>query len=171
LATLAGQLQVGPLSGSRRADHLQEARAAASAAPAARALERLAAWLVERALEHARSKLLLQVAADWLRRVRVVWPGVTVLERLVASARERAEQESRRRLGHLLVEPARTQALDGLLVVDPEIATTRMAGLAAYGRDRDHVQGHPRPVGQALGVGRLPSRAVAFTVCRGGRPP
>jgi TnpA family transposase len=113
-----------------RTDHLQEAMAALSfRAAGAQDLEQLEAWLVERALEHDRPTLLLQLAGDWLRRERVVRPGVTVLERLVGSAWERAEVESRQRLGHLLDQPARMRALDGLLLVEPEVGGTRLAWL------------------------------------------
>ena len=42
---------------------------------------RLSRWLVERALEHDKPSLLLQLACDRLRRDKIVRPGITRLER------------------------------------------------------------------------------------------
>ena len=50
----------------------------------------LQTWLVERALEHDKPTLLLQLACDKLRREQIVRPGLTRLERLVATARQQA---------------------------------------------------------------------------------
>jgi uncharacterized protein DUF4158 len=61
----------------------------------------LTVWLVERALEHDKPTLLLQLACDELRRERIVRPGLTRLERLVATARQQAHEETFRRLGAL----------------------------------------------------------------------
>ena len=44
-------------------------------------------WLVERALEHDRPIVLFRLMCDHLKAERIVRPGVTVLERLVATAR------------------------------------------------------------------------------------
>ena len=59
-------------------------------------------WLVERALEHDRPTLLLRLAGDHLLSLRIERPGITHLERLVASARQRAQQETYRRLEPIL---------------------------------------------------------------------
>jgi len=54
----------------------------------------LQAWLVERALEHDKPTLLLQLACEKLHRDKIVRPGVTRLERLVATARDQAHDET-----------------------------------------------------------------------------
>jgi hypothetical protein len=48
----------------------------------------LQTWLGERALEHDKPTLLLQLACDKLRREYIVRPGLTRLERLIATARQ-----------------------------------------------------------------------------------
>ena len=85
----------------------------------------LTMWLVERALEHDKPTLLLQLACDELRRERIVRPGVTRLERLVATARQQAHEETFRRLGALLTVERHTW-LDGLLRPDPETGRTML---------------------------------------------
>jgi hypothetical protein len=54
----------------------------------------LQTWLGERALEHDKPTLLLQLACEQLHRERIVRPGVTRLERFVATAREQAHAET-----------------------------------------------------------------------------
>jgi len=54
----------------------------------------LQTWLVERALEHDKPTLLLQLACEKLRRDQIVRPGLTRLERLVATARQQAQTET-----------------------------------------------------------------------------
>jgi TnpA family transposase len=82
-----------------------------------RDLRELAGWLVRRALEHDDPALLLRTAAQRLREQKVVRPGVTVLERLVAAARERAGERTFQALSPLLTEEHKA-GLDGLLVPD-----------------------------------------------------
>jgi Tn3 transposase DDE domain/Domain of unknown function (DUF4158) len=79
--------------------------------------------LGERALEHDKPSLLLQLACDKLRREQIVRPGLTRLERLVATARQSAHTETFRRLTPLLT-PARATLLDALLVPDPQTGRT-----------------------------------------------
>jgi hypothetical protein len=50
--------------------------------------------LGDRALGHDGPLALMRHAADWLRRERVVRPGLTVLERLVATARHDRSRRS-----------------------------------------------------------------------------
>src|SRR5437773_5163749 len=83
----------------------------------------LTTWLVERALEHDKPTLLLQLACDRLRRDQIVRPGITRLERLIATARQQAHTETFRRLTPLLTE-AQPSVLDGLLVPDPGTGRT-----------------------------------------------
>ena len=103
-------------------DHVQFRR------PTATDLDRLTVWLVERALEHDRPTLLFQAAAERLKRERVLRPGVTVVERAVATARAQAHDASLRRLDSILT--AETQAtLDDLLVPDAKGGATDLAWL------------------------------------------
>lgn len=96
--------------------------------PTAADLDRLAAWLVERALEHDRPTLLFRAAAEKLKRERVLRPGVTVVERAVATARAQAHDESLRRLAPVLTAETRA-ALDDLLVPDGPGRETTLAWL------------------------------------------
>ncbi len=91
-------------------------------------LRLLTAWLVTAALEHDRPTLLFQMACERLHRDKIVRPGLTRLEKIVATAGSRAEQETFERLGPLLTEERRGQ-LDGLLVVDPTRHLTPLAWL------------------------------------------
>ena len=96
--------------------------------PTADDLDRLAVWLVQRALEHDRPTLLFRAAAEKLRRERVLRPGVTVVERAVATARAQAHDESLRRLDSVLTADTRA-ALDDLLVPDEPGRETALAWL------------------------------------------
>ena len=81
----------------------------------------LRAWLVARALEHDRLTFLLQLACEKLRTDKVVRPGPTSLERLVAAAQQEAQRETFRLLGPLLTgtgkdtarRPARSRSGQG----------------------------------------------------------
>ena len=88
----------------------------------------LTAWLVDRALEHDKPTLLFQLACDKLRRDQIVRPGITRLERLVATAREQTHAETFRRLTPLLTTAQQTW-LDSLLVLEPSLGRTRLAWL------------------------------------------
>lgn len=88
----------------------------------------LAAWLLERALEHDRPSLLFELAADRLRAGQVARPRVTQLERLVAAVRAEATHETYRRVEHLL-DPERRARLDGLLVDDAQLHRSRLSWL------------------------------------------
>jgi hypothetical protein len=83
----------------------------------------LQTWLVDRALEHDQPTLLLQLVCEKLRRDQIVRPGITRLERLVATARQQAHDETFRRLTPLLTEE-RMAFLDRLLIPDPEAGRT-----------------------------------------------
>jgi Domain of unknown function (DUF4158) len=85
----------------------------------------LQTWLGERALEHDKPSLLLQLACDKLRREQIVRPGLTRLERLVATARQSAHTETFRRLTPLLTSACST-LLDDLLVPAPQTGRTSL---------------------------------------------
>ena len=78
-------------------------------------LEQVGEWLTERALEHDRPAVLIELACEKLRREHLLRPGITVIERMVATARAEAHKESLRRLSPLLTAE-RKEFLDGLLV-------------------------------------------------------
>jgi hypothetical protein len=88
----------------------------------------LQTWLVERALEHDKPTLLLQLACDKLRREQIVRPGLTRLERLIATAREHAHRETWQRLTPLL-PPERQAFLDALLTPEADTGRTRLSWL------------------------------------------
>jgi TnpA family transposase len=81
--------------------------------------EALSAWLVERALEHDRPTLLLQMLSERLYAEKIVRPGVTRLERLVATARQAAQQAIFHRLNHVL-SSEKMATLDRLLTLDEQ---------------------------------------------------
>jgi len=83
----------------------------------------LQTWLLERALEHDKPTLLLQLACDKLRREHIVRPGLTRLERFVAMARQQAHDETWHRLEPLL-STERQAFLDGLLTPEPTTGRT-----------------------------------------------
>jgi Domain of unknown function (DUF4158) len=83
----------------------------------------LQTWLLERALEHDKPTLLLQLACDKLRREHIVRPGITRLERCVATARQQAHDATWRRLEPWLSKE-RQAFLDGLLTPEPNPGRT-----------------------------------------------
>lgn len=83
----------------------------------------LQTWLGERALEHDKPMLLLQLACDKLRQDHVVRPGLTRLERLIATARQYAHEETWRRLTPLVTVDQYIW-LDSLLEPDPHTGRT-----------------------------------------------
>jgi len=88
----------------------------------------LQTWLLARALEHDKPTLLLQLACEKLYRERIVRPGVTRLERFVATAREQAHEETFRQLTPLLTDERKT-VLDGLLQPDATTGRTLLSWL------------------------------------------
>lgn len=91
-------------------------------------LKRLSKWLVNRALEHDKPTLLFQLAAERLYKDKLVRPGVTVLERLVSTVRNRAMKETYKRIKPLLTLPVR-RFLNQLLEQDSQIHQIRFAWL------------------------------------------
>jgi TnpA family transposase len=88
--------------------------------PAAEDLRDLFGWLVERAIEHDDATLLVSLLAERMKRERIVRPGASRLEKMVAAARERAGGETFRALSPLLSAGMRAD-LDALLVPDPDL--------------------------------------------------
>ena len=83
---------------------------------------------MERALEHDKPSLLFQQAADKLYTDNVVRPGVTVLERMVSTARNQAMKVTYQRMQPLLKASGR-QFLEQLLVHDADIRAIRLTWL------------------------------------------
>jgi hypothetical protein len=79
-----------------------------------------------RALEHDQPTVVLPLAGAKLPRERMVHPGVTRLERFVATAREQAHEEPFRPLTPLLTAE-RKPFLDGLWQLDATTGRTRLS--------------------------------------------
>jgi TnpA family transposase len=86
-------------------------------------------FLFARAMEHDSPKLLFHLACKFLISQRVVRPGVVHLLEHVATARERARQETWMLLAPQVSDPGRCAELDGLLAVDPAVGRTRLTWL------------------------------------------
>lgn len=93
----------------------------------------LSKWLTQRAQEHDKPTVLFQLAAEKLHAEKIVRPGVTVLERLVATVREQAYKETLRKLEPLLTDERRNW-LDELLNADEQLGGTRFDWLKERAR-------------------------------------
>lgn len=112
-----------------RTDHLREIQGYLGHRDADdQEMESLLAWLVERALEHDKSTLLLGLACEKLRADHVMRPGLSRLERLVGTARERAVAETYRRLSPFLAGET-SATLDGLLEREARLKGTPLGWL------------------------------------------
>jgi hypothetical protein len=96
---------------------------------------------------------LYALACEQLQRERLVRPGVTQLERLVAETRQSAQAETFRRLGPILTEDCQ-HVLDTLLAVDPARGMTPLAWLR-----RPAISNSPRAI-----LGNLEKLAVLRAV-------
>ncbi|MFB9682110.1 Tn3 family transposase [Streptosporangium vulgare] len=85
-------------------------------------------FLLDRAMEHDTPSLLFQQAVEHLQAAQVVRPGVVTLMELVTTARAAAGKLTTQKVGHLLTRSMRA-GLDGLLLDDPEIGTSRLRWL------------------------------------------
>jgi hypothetical protein len=80
-------------------------------------------WLLERALEHDRPTLLLQLLCEHFLAEKLVRPGFSIVERMVATARNDAEEEIFRRV-ESIVDEILAEELDGLLQApEPPVST------------------------------------------------
>lgn len=93
-------------------------------------LEELTRWLVQRALEHDKPTLLLQLACEHLHHEQIVRPGISRLERVVSTARQQAQVETYRFLLSILTSNRR-HWLDALLEPEAETGRTRLTWLRA----------------------------------------
>ncbi|MCY7285415.1 MAG: Tn3 family transposase [Cyanobacteria bacterium CAN_BIN43] len=133
VAFLAQQLQI-PLESlthyaqrtQTRTEHLQQIQSYLGFRdPTAEDFKRLAKWQIERAMEHDSMTLLFQLAAEKLFSQKIIRPGVTTLERMVATARRQATLKTYRLLKPLLTHQRRS-FLNSLLVADPLVSNTRL---------------------------------------------
>ena len=85
-------------------------------------------WTSQHSLEHDRPLLLLQLLCDYLRKQKIVRPGLTILEKLVGSAREKANQEIYQRLLPVLNENVKAD-IDEILIADEPNQPTQLAWL------------------------------------------
>jgi len=91
-------------------------------------LDELSAWLVSRALEHDKPSLLYELACDKLRKEKIIRPGVTNLERLIAESRQKAQSQTMLQLVPRLTDKC-ISWLDNLLVPDRETGMTTLSWL------------------------------------------
>lgn len=85
-------------------------------------------WLTERALEHDRPTLLLQLLCERFLAEKLVRPGFSVVERMVGTARNEAEEEIFRRL-ESIIDDVLAEGLDGLLQAEQSNRPTPLASL------------------------------------------
>lgn len=108
------QRQVQVLLGYRRASPLD--------------LLALEQWLLERALEHDKPMLLFELTCQYLQQHKIIRIGTTRLEKMVATARQQAQEAIYQALQPLLKQE-QCQFLDNLLEVDDELKRTRLSWL------------------------------------------
>lgn len=111
-----------------RTDHLMVVATLLGWRPAGEVeFKELDQFLTARALEHDSPTLLFRLACDYLRSARVIRPGPEWLSRRVAAAREVAKAETYQRIEPVLnARLALRSELDNLLVVDPDLGSTRL---------------------------------------------
>ena len=85
-------------------------------------------WLVERALEHNQPLLLFRMSCEYLKQQKIIRIGTTVLAKMVATARVKAQEINYQSLRDLLTLE-RSTWLDSLLEVEPEEKRTRLSWL------------------------------------------
>ena len=88
-------------------------------------------WLLERALEHDKPTLLLHMACEHLKQQKLMRPGVTILERLVVSARLQAHHGSLSRLQPLLSQTV-MDCLDSLVAPESDSGRTTLYTLRQH---------------------------------------
>ncbi len=115
-----------------RTDHVNQVKDHWFRSPTAADLEEVRDWLAAEALVQDRPVVLFRLACERLHELRVVRPGLTVIEQsLVGAAREAARQETAARVADLRT-PERCRLLDGLLQVDPELGMARATWLRRF---------------------------------------
>jgi hypothetical protein len=105
-----------------RTDHVNQVKAFLGfRSPTAADLAEVRDWLAAEALVQDRPVVLFRLVCARLRELRLVRPGLTVIEQsLVGAAREVARRETAARVAGLCT-PQRCRVPDGLLEVDPDL--------------------------------------------------
>jgi hypothetical protein len=91
-------------------------------------MKELGQFLLDRAMEHDSPTLLINLAAEFLMSVKTIRPGVSVLEKMITSARTGATALTTELVGHLLTGRCRSD-LDRLLANDAGLGMTRLTWL------------------------------------------
>jgi hypothetical protein len=138
VARLAGRLGLAPEAiegyGHRshtRSDHLllvAKYLGWKSAPAGGGEMRELEQFLLDRAMEHDSPTLLFNLATEFLMSAKTIRPGVSILERMITSARTGATAMTSDLVGHLLTGQ-RCSDLDRLLVNDAGLGMTRLAWL------------------------------------------
>lgn len=89
---------------------------------------RVGEWLLERALEHDRPTLLLQLLCERFLTEKLVRPGFSVVERMVGTARNSAEEEIFRRV-ETIIDEVLEEELDNILQASEPNRPTPLAWL------------------------------------------
>jgi Domain of unknown function (DUF4158) len=92
------------------------------------AMKELEQFLTDRAMEHDSPTLLFTLAQEYLISAKTIRPGVTILAKMVATARNTVGALTFEKLAHLLTAGL-TAELDRLLVHDANLGMTRLAWL------------------------------------------
>jgi len=91
-------------------------------------LDELSAWLVSRAQEHDKPSLLYELACDRLRKEKIIRPGVTILERLIAESKQKTQNQTMLQLAPILTDKCLSW-LNSLLIPDKETGKTLLSWL------------------------------------------
>jgi hypothetical protein len=97
-----------------------------SAPAGSTAMKGLEQFLLDRAMEHDSPTLLFNLATEYLIAAKTIRPGVTMLAKMVATARTSATALTWEKAAHLLTDERRGD-LDRLLVYDAGLKMTRLA--------------------------------------------
>lgn len=107
-----------------RSDHLSEIYKYLSFHKVSAAEEsEIEVWLTERALEHDRPLLLLQMLCERLQAQKIIRPGLSLLERTIIKVRKQARGIVFEQVSGLLTEDTKL-LLDNLLIADAESRRT-----------------------------------------------
>jgi TnpA family transposase len=91
-------------------------------------LKDLENWLLERALEHDKPSFLFMLACERLFTEKILRLGVTILERMVISARQQAQDHIYKKLDFLLTDELK-RFLDQILVPVDDLGQTALSWL------------------------------------------
>lgn len=91
-------------------------------------LHQIGKWLRDRALEHDRPTVLLQLLCEHFLAEKLVRPGFSVVERMVGTARNEAEEEILRRV-ESIIDDVLAEELDTLLQPEQPNHPTPLAAL------------------------------------------